>query len=82
MGSYLTSVMVLADLFAADQAVSATPARTAGRYGAATAARTAAARAAWPLLLGWNGRAHEPGSRPSTSLTRSGWQKSWPMVGV
>jgi hypothetical protein len=51
-------------------------------YGFWSAARTAAARAAWPRALAWNGSTHEPGSRPSTSLIRSGWQKSWPIVGV
>ena len=50
-------------------------------YDVRTAARTAVAMAAWPRALGWNGRAKEPGSRPSTSLIVSGWQKSWPIGG-
>ena len=51
-------------------------------YDARRAARTAVAMAAWPRALGWNGQAREPGSTPSTSLIVSGWQKSWPIVGV
>ena len=64
----------------------AAAAATRGRHAAGlspqTAASTALAIACWPRAFGWNGRASEPGTRPSTSLTDSGWQKSCPMVGV